>query len=240
MKITINNISKWFGKNQVLKDISMEIESSLVICGPSGSGKSTLARCVNGLEKVQQGSIFVGDFEITSSKINISQLRQKVGMVFQAYNLFPHMKIIDNLTLAPLKVLKWSKEEAVEKAKLLLEKVGIPDKADAYPDQLSGGQRQRGAIARALVMEPDVIIFDEPTSALDPEMIQEVLDVMKGLVKDGITLIVITHEMGFAKEVASNIAFMDNGQLIEYAPPDQFFNNPESARIRDFLQKVLM
>ncbi len=240
MKIKIDQISKWFGKNQVLRNVSMEIESSLVICGPSGSGKSTLARCINGLEKVQAGTIYVGETEVTSPKTNIPQLRQKVGMVFQAYNLFPHMKVIDNLMLAPTKVLRRSREEAYETAMSLLEKVGIPDKANVYPDQISGGQKQRAAIARALAMKPEVIIFDEPTSALDPEMIQEVLEVMKGLVKDGITMIVITHEMGFAREVAANIAFMDNGELIEMAPPEQFFNRPASPRIKDFLQKVLL
>ena len=239
MKITFENVHKWFGKQHVLKDINLEIEDTLVVCGPSGSGKSTLVRCINGLEKVQKGRILVDGTDITAPKADIRALRRDIGMVFQAFNLFPHMRVIDNLTLAPMKVKGRSRKDAEETARHFLEKVGIPDKAEAYPAELSGGQRQRAAIARALSMEPKIMLFDEPTSALDPEMIQEVLDVMKALSQDGIRLVVITHEMGFAREVASRVAFMDDGELIEVLPPEVFFSNPSSGRIRDFLSRIL-
>lgn len=239
MKITFENVHKWFGNHHVLKNINLEIEETLVVCGPSGSGKSTIVRCINGLEKIQKGRITVGDVDITAPKADIRGLRQEIGMVFQAYNLFPHMRVIDNLTMAPIKVKGRSRREAEETARHFLGKVGIPDKARSYPAELSGGQRQRAAIARALAMEPKIMLFDEPTSALDPEMIQEVLDVMKELADDGIRLVVITHEMEFARKVASRIAFMDDGELIEALPPEEFFTNPSSIRIRNFLSRIL-
>ena len=211
----------------------------MVIIGPSGSGKSTFLRCLNRLEEPTSGEIYFEDQLITSPKCNIDKLRMKMGMVFQHFNLFPHLSIMDNITLAPIKLLKKSKEEAQENAMKLLARVGLPDKADAFPGQLSGGQKQRIAIARSLAMNPDVMLFDEPTSALDPEMVGEVLDLMKELAEDGMTMVVVTHEMGFAKEVANRVLFMDEGIILEQGSPKEIFTSPKSPRLKDFLSKVL-
>ena len=240
--IQIKNVSKWYGEFQVLNDITEEVEQgqTVVVCGPSGSGKSTLLRCINGLEPFQGGEIFVDGVSVGDPATNLYKLRTEIGMVFQRFELYPHMTAIQNITLAPLKVRNRSKKEAEAKAMELLERVGIPDKAHAYPANLSGGQQQRVAIARSLAMEPKIMMFDEPTSALDPEMIKEVLEVMIDLAKGGMTMIVVTHEMGFAREVADEIIFMDEGSIIERGTDISFFQHPKSPRTKDFLDKILM
>ena len=235
------DVKKWYGDFQALKGISMDVAEGevLVIAGPSGSGKSTFIRCINRLEQHQDGQIFVDGIELTNDLKNIEAIRSEVGMVFQSFNLFPHLTVLQNITLAPIWVRKKSKTEAEEKAMELLERVGIPEQADKFPGQLSGGQQQRVAIARALAMEQKIMLFDEPTSALDPEMIKEVLDVMKELAKSGMTMIVVTHEMGFAKEVADRVMLFDDGQLVEENTPEEFFNNPKSDRTKLFLSQIL-
>ena len=240
--IQIKNISKWYDDFNVLKDINEEVEQgqTVVVCGPSGSGKSTLLRCINGLEPFQSGEIFVDGVSVGDRTTNLYKLRTEIGMVFQRFELYPHMTAIQNITLAPIKVRNKSKKEAKAKAMELLERVGIPDKANAYPANLSGGQQQRVAIARSLAMKPKIMMFDEPTSALDPEMIKEVLEVMINLSKSGMTMIVVTHEMGFAREVADEIIFMDEGSIIERGTDISFFQNPESPRTKDFLDKILI
>jgi ABC-type polar amino acid transport system ATPase subunit len=239
--IEIKNLSKWYGEFNVLAEVNETIDKgqTVVICGPSGSGKSTLLRCINGLEPFQKGQVIVDGTSVGDPKTNLYRLRQKIGMVFQRFELYPHMTVLRNITLAPLKVLKKSRAEAEVKAMALLERVGIPDKAQAYPAQLSGGQQQRVAIARALAMEPAYMMFDEPTSALDPEMIQEVLNVMIDLAKEGMTMLVVTHEMGFAREVADEIIFMDEGRIVERGTDEEFFTNPRNQRTKDFLSQIL-
>ncbi len=239
--INITNLHKNFGDLEVLKNISTEIKKGEIISiiGPSGSGKSTFLRCINKLEEPSSGHIYIDGMDLMDKNTDINKIRERVGMVFQHFNLFPHMTVLDNLTLSPITVKKESKEEAEKYAFYLLEKVGLSDKASSYPSQLSGGQKQRIAIARALAMKPDVILFDEPTSALDPEMIKEVLDVMRDLAKEGMTMLIVTHEMGFARNVANRILFMDNGEIIEDCSPKEFFENPTNERIKDFLNKVL-
>ena len=239
--IQINNMNKWFGDFQVLKDINLDVEKNkkIVVCGPSGSGKSTLIRCINRLEEHQKGSIIVDGTELTEDTKNIEQIRAEVGMVFQQFNLFPHLSILDNCTLAPIWVKKMPKKQAEELALKQLKQVQIDDQAHKYPGQLSGGQQQRCAIARALCMEPKIMLFDEPTSALDPEMIKEVLDAMVSLAKAGMTMIVVTHEMGFAKEVADEVIFMDEGMIVERAETKEFFANPKSDRTKLFLSQIL-
>ncbi|MBS5734221.1 MAG: amino acid ABC transporter ATP-binding protein [Clostridiales bacterium] len=242
--IEVKHLSKDFGKKneiKVLKDISETIDKGekVVIIGPSGSGKSTFLRCLNLLEQPTSGQIFFEGEEITDRRCNINRVRMKMGMVFQHFNLFPHKTILQNISMVPIKLKLMKKEEAQENALHLLRRVGLPDKADAYPGQLSGGQKQRIAIARALAMNPEVMLFDEPTSALDPEMVGEVLELMRELAQDGMTMVVVTHEMGFAREVATRVAFMDDGKFLEQAPPDQIFSAPREARTRDFLSKVL-
>lgn len=239
--IKVNNLKKSFRENEVLKGISTEIQRGevVVILGPSGCGKSTFLRCLNLLEKPTDGEIFLDETELTSGKVDINKERQKMMMVFQHFNLFPHMTIMENITIGPMKLLKKSKEEAAKKAEELLKRTGLLEKAEAYPNQLSGGQKQRVAICRALAMEPEVILFDEPTSALDPEMVGEVLDVMKELARSGITMICVTHEMGFAREVASRVMFMDEGIIAEDGTPAEVFDHPKNARLKDFLSKIL-
>ncbi len=239
--IEIKNVSKWFGDFQVLTRVNETIQrgQTVVICGPSGSGKSTLLRCVNGLEPYQEGEIIVDGISLNNVKTNLYKLRENIGMVFQRFELYPHMTALQNISLAPMKVRKWSREKAEQKARDLLKRVGIPDKADAYPANLSGGQQQRVAIARSLAMEPKYMMFDEPTSALDPEMIKEVLDVMINLAKEGMTMLCVTHEMGFAREVADEIIFMDFGKIVERGTYEEFFNNPKSERAREFLKQIL-
>ena len=239
--IQIQKVNKWFGDFQVLKEIDLEVKlkEKIVVCGPSGSGKSTLIRCINRLEEHQEGSIIVDGTEISEDTKNIEQVRAEVGMVFQQFNLFPHLSILDNCTLAPIWVKKMSKKDAEELATEHLEKVQIIDQAQKFPGQLSGGQQQRAAIARALCMEPKIMLFDEPTSALDPEMIKEVLDVMVNLAKQGMTMIVVTHEMGFAKEVADQMIFMDEGMIVEKATTKDFFANPKNDRTKLFLSQIL-
>ena len=239
--IQINNMNKWFGDFQVLKDINLDVEKNkkIVVCGPSGSGKSTLIRCINRLEEHQKGKIVVDGTELTEETKNIEQIRAEVGMVFQQFNLFPHLSILDNCTLAPIWVKKMPKKDAEELALNQLKQVQIDDQAHKYPGQLSGGQQQRCAIARALCMEPKIMLFDEPTSALDPEMIKEVLDAMVSLAKAGMTMIVVTHEMGFAKEVADEVIFMDEGMIIEKANTNEFFANPKNDRTKLFLSQIL-
>lgn len=239
--IKVKNLHKTFGDLNVLAGIDEHITQGevVVVIGPSGSGKSTFLRCLNLLEKPTDGEIFIDDEQINSKKANVNLIRQKMGMVFQQFNLFPHLTIIDNITLAPVLLKKMSKEDAVKKGMELLSRVGLSDKADAYPNQLSGGQKQRVAIARALAMEPEIMLFDEPTSALDPEMVGEVLDVMKDLAKSGMTMVVVTHEMGFAREVATRVLFMDQGVIMESGTPDQVFGNPQNERTVKFLSKVL-
>ncbi len=242
--IEVKHLSKDFGKKneiKVLRDISETIDKGekVVIIGPSGSGKSTFLRCLNLLEQPTSGQIFFDGEEITDRRCNINRVRMKMGMVFQHFNLFPHKTILQNISMVPIKLKLMKNEEAQENALHLLRRVGLPDKADAYPGQLSGGQKQRIAIARALAMNPEVMLFDEPTSALDPEMVGEVLELMRELAQDGMTMVVVTHEMGFAREVATRVAFMDDGKFLEQAPPDQFFSAPREARTRDFLSKVL-
>ena len=239
--IQIKGMNKWFGDFQVLKDINLDVEANkkIVVCGPSGSGKSTLIRCINRLEEHQKGSIIVDGTELSEETKNIEQIRAEVGMVFQQFNLFPHLSILDNCTLAPIWVKKMPKKDAEELAIKQLKQVQIDDQANKYPGQLSGGQQQRCAIARALCMEPKIMLFDEPTSALDPEMIKEVLDAMVNLAKAGMTMIVVTHEMGFAKEVADEVIFMDEGMIIEKANTSEFFANPKSDRTKLFLSQIL-
>lgn len=239
--IKVNNLHKSFGNNEVLKGIDENIEKGevVVVIGPSGSGKSTFLRCLNLLETPTSGSIIFEGDNITDKKININKIREKMGMVFQQFNLFPHKTVIDNLTIAPTKVKGVSMEAASKKAMELLNKVGLAEKANAYPSSLSGGQKQRIAIARALAMEPDVMLFDEPTSALDPEMVGEVLNVMKDLANEGMTMVVVTHEMGFAREVGDRILFMDQGKILEQGTPEEIFKNPKNPRTIDFLSKVL-
>ena len=239
--IDIKDVNKWYGDFQVLKDINLQVKSKekIVVCGPSGSGKSTLIRCINRLEEHQEGNIIVDGTEISEDTKNIEQVRAEVGMVFQQFNLFPHLSILDNCTLAPIWVKKMPKKQAEELALKRLERVQILDQAQKFPGQLSGGQQQRVAIARALCMEPKIMLFDEPTSALDPEMIKEVLDVMVGLAKDGMTMIVVTHEIGFAKDVAYSMIFMDEGKIVEKADTKEFFANPKSDRTKLFLSQIL-
>jgi ABC-type polar amino acid transport system ATPase subunit len=239
--IKVEHLFKNFDKLEVLKDINTSIKQGEVVAiiGPSGSGKSTFLRCLNLLETPTSGQVWIGDNEVTDKKTNIMKVRQNVGMVFQHFHLFPHKTVLQNLTYAPMKVKGLSKIEAEKFAYELLEKVGLSEKANEYPKRLSGGQKQRVAIARALAMEPDVMLFDEPTSALDPEMVKEVLEVMKSLAHTGMTMAIVTHEMGFAREVADRVLFLDGGMLIEDAPPQEFFTNPKSKRAQDFLQKML-
>ena len=239
--INITNLHKNFGDLEVLKNISTEIKKGEIISiiGPSGSGKSTFLRCINKLEEPSSGHIYIDGMDLMDKNTDINKVRERVGMVFQHFNLFPNMIVLDNLTLSPIMVKKESKEEAEKYALSLLEKVGLSDKANSYPTQLSGGQKQRIAIARALAMKPEVILFDEPTSALDPEMIKEVLDVMRDLAKEGMTMLIVTHEMGFARNVGNRILFMDKGEIIEDCSPKEFFENPTNERIKDFLNKVL-
>ena len=239
--IELKSVNKWFGDFQVLKDVNLEVglKQKIVVCGPSGSGKSTLIRCINRLEEHQQGQIFVDGIELTQATKDIEKIRAEVGMVFQQFNLFPHLSVVDNCSLAPIWVKKMSKKEAEELALQQLETVHISDQARKFPGQLSGGQQQRAAIARALCMKPKIMLFDEPTSALDPEMIKEVLDVMVELAKGGMTMIVVTHEMGFAKEVADQMIFMDEGMIVEKAVTKEFFANPKSDRTKLFLSQIL-
>jgi general L-amino acid transport system ATP-binding protein len=241
VSITLEGVHKWYGQFHVLKDIDLEVKNGerIVICGPSGSGKSTLIRCINRLEEHQQGKIVVEGIELTNDLKRIDEIRSEVGMVFQQFNLFPHMTILENCTLALTRVRKMAKNDADALAMKYLERVKIPEQADKYPAQLSGGQQQRVAIARALAMNPKVMLFDEPTSALDPEMIKEVLDVMIELAEEGMTMIVVTHEMGFARTVADRIIFMDGGEIIEDAVPQKFFEDPESDRTKEFLAQIL-
>jgi polar amino acid transport system ATP-binding protein len=238
--IKFSALNKWFGTNHVLQDINLEVSKGevVVVCGPSGSGKSTLIRCVNGLEKFQSGALLVDGASVTHAA-GLRQLRMELGFVFQQFNLYPHMTALENVTLAPIHVRKLPKKDALNRGRQSLEKVGLSDKFDAYPHQLSGGQQQRVAIARSLCMQPKIMLFDEPTSALDPEMINEVLDVMVALAKDGMTMIVVTHEMGFARKVAGRVVFMDKGAIVEVAEPEVFFKDPKSDRAREFLGKIL-
>ncbi len=241
VKIHIENLRKSFGHNEVLNGISTDIYEGEVVCviGPSGSGKSTFLRCINKLEDATSGEIIVDGYDINDKKLNINKVRENIGMVFQHFNLFANMNVLRNLMLAPVDLKKATKDEAQENALKLLETVGLSDKADSFPSQLSGGQKQRVAIARALAMSPDIMLFDEPTSALDPEMVGEVLAVMKQLAKDGMTMVVVTHEMGFAREVADRVMFMDDGVILEEGTPEQIFSNPQHPRTIDFLNKVL-
>ncbi|TBL78631.1 amino acid ABC transporter ATP-binding protein [Paenibacillus thalictri] len=239
--ISFQQVEKHYGEFHVLKNINLEISQGevVVVIGPSGSGKSTLLRCINRLEAITSGQLTVNGVQVNDGKTDINKLRRNIGMVFQHFNLYPHMKVLDNITLAPMKVLGISKKEAEETAMYYLNKVGIADKADRHPSQLSGGQQQRVAIARGLAMKPQIMLFDEPTSALDPEMVGEVLDVMKTLAQEGMTMVVVTHEMGFAKEVSDRVVFMDKGQIMEVSPPEQFFSNPREERAQLFLNRVL-
>jgi general L-amino acid transport system ATP-binding protein len=239
--IKISGLGKWYGDFHALKNINLNIQEGeiIVVCGPSGSGKSTLIRCINFLEKFQEGSILIDDIELTDDVKKIRRVRTETSMVFQHFNLFPHLSIINNLTLAPIWVHNESKQAARDKALAMLDRVGIKEQAEKYPNQLSGGQQQRVAIARALCTSPKIMLFDEPTSALDPEMISEVLEVMMELAKEGITMVCVTHEMGFAKKVADRVIFMDEGQIIEQNTPDKFFENPESERLQLFLNQIL-
>jgi ABC-type polar amino acid transport system ATPase subunit len=239
--IVFRDVNKWFGKLHVLRDINLAIGAGevVVVCGPSGSGKSTLIRCVNGLERVQAGDIVVLGDSVTKRGVNLPALRTRVGMVFQSFNLFPHMTTLQNIMLAPMKVRRLSRAEAEKTARALLERVGLREKSDNYPANLSGGQQQRVAIARALAMQPKIMLFDEPTSALDPEMINEVLDVMTALAREGMTMMCVTHEMGFARRVAHRVVFMDEGQVVEEGTPQEFFAAPKSDRGKQFLSKIL-
>ncbi len=239
--IVCSGVKKWFGDFQALKGVDLTVKDRevMVVLGPSGSGKSTLIRCINRLEVHQEGGIEVDGVELTNDLRNIDKIRSEVGMVFQQFNLFPHLTVLDNITLAPIWVRKKAKKEAEATARALLERVGIPEQAEKYPGQLSGGQQQRVAIARSLAMEPNIMLFDEPTSALDPEMISEVLDVMKGLAESGMTMVVVTHEMGFAREVADRLVFMESGDVVEINTPEHFFTNPKSDRTKLFLSQIL-
>ena len=239
--IKISNLNKWFDDFHVLKNINLNVSKGekVVVCGPSGSGKSTMIRCINRLEQFQEGELFVDNISLNNNVSNIETIRKDVGMVFQHFNLFPHLSILDNLILAPTRVKKVPQGEAIEMAMGYLELVKIADQAHKFPGQLSGGQKQRVAIARSLCMKPKVMLFDEPTSALDPEMVKEVLDVMLSLARDGMTMICVTHEMGFAKEVADRVIFMDEGQIVEENGPEEFFNNPQNERTKEFLSQIL-
>lgn len=239
--IELQGLNKFYDKFQALKDVDLTVKSGerMVICGPSGSGKSTLIRCVNRLEEHSSGHLFVNGFELNENTKNIREIRQNVGMVFQQFNLFPHLTVLENLTIGPKRVRKMSNSEAEALGRKYLDRVHIPEQADKYPAQLSGGQQQRVAIARSLCMEPDILLFDEPTSALDPEMINEVLDVMVELAESGITMVCVTHEMGFARKVADTMVFMEGGEIVEVAPPEKFFTNPDSERCRVFLDQIL-
>ena len=239
--VELHQVKKSFGDNVVLNDVNLAVErgSAIVIAGPSGSGKSTMLRCVNGLEPVDSGEVRFDGAPVDYSGKALSRLRADIGMVFQQFNLFPHMTVRDNVVLGPVKSKRVSREEARERARRLLERVGIPEKADEYPADLSGGQQQRVAIARALAMEPKLMLFDEPTSALDPEMIREVLDVMRQLARDGMTMLVVTHEMGFAREVCDRIVFIDEGEIVEEGPPDEFFSSAKSPRAKEFMDKII-
>ncbi|MEC0170708.1 amino acid ABC transporter ATP-binding protein [Paenibacillus graminis] len=239
--IDFHQVEKHYGQFHVLKNIDLHVQEGevVVVVGPSGSGKSTMLRCINRLETITSGGLSVDGITVNERKTDINKLRKEIGMVFQHFNLYPHKKVIDNITLAPIKVLGLSKAEAEKTAMYYLEKVGISDKAQSYPSQLSGGQQQRVAIARGLAMKPKIMLFDEPTSALDPEMVGEVLDVMRNLAREGMTMVVVTHEMGFAREVADRVIFMDQGQIVEEAEPEQFFANPQEERTRTFLSRVL-
>lgn len=240
-KISVNKLIKKYGDHLVLDKIDVSIKEKDVVCviGPSGSGKSTFLRCINKLEEPTSGQIIVDKFDLTDKNTNINQVRQHIGMVFQQFNLFPHLSVLDNITLAPIDIKKMDKNEAEKRAIELLETVGLANKKDAYPDSLSGGQKQRVAIARSLAMDPDIMLFDEPTSALDPEMVGEVLQVMKDLAKQGMTMVIVTHEMGFAKEVANRVIFIDGGHILDDGSPNQVFNNPKSDRTANFLNMVL-
>jgi len=239
--ISFKNVNKWYGELHVLNGIDLEVAQGevVVVCGPSGSGKSTLIRCINRLELIQKGELVVDNMAVHDKKINMTQIRAEIGFVFQSFNLYPHMTALENTTIAPIKVRKMKKQEADKLGREVLTRVDLADRIDHYPAQLSGGQQQRVAIARGLCMRPKIMLFDEPTSALDPEMINEVLDVMRGLAKEGMTMMVVTHEMGFAREVASRVVFMDEGQIIEVAPPNDFFTNPQTERGKYFLQSIL-
>ncbi len=239
--IRFSDVNKWFGNLHVLRDITLRVDPGevVVVCGPSGSGKSTLIRCINRLEEIQKGEIVVDSMKVHDRKTNMTQLRAEIGFVFQQFNLYPHMTALQNVTIAPMKVRKQKREEAEKLGREILARVGLEDKVDAYPAQLSGGQQQRVAIARGLCMRPKIMLFDEPTSALDPEMINEVLEVMVHLAKEGMTMVVVTHEMGFAREVAKRVVFMDEGQILETAPPDQFFAHAQTERCKLFLSKIL-
>ena len=241
VKVHVSNLKKSFGKLEVLKDISMDIHEGevVVLLGPSGSGKSTFLRCLNQLEIATEGEIIVDGNNITDKHTDINKVRENIGMVFQHFNLFPHKTVLENIMLAPVELKKMTKEQAKEKGLQLLKRVGMFDKADVYPNMLSGGQKQRVAIARALAMSPDIMLFDEPTSALDPEMVGEVLELMKQLAREGMTMVVVTHEMGFAKEVGSRVIFIDSGQIKEQAKPDEFFDHPKDPRLQEFLSKIL-
>ncbi|MGD8344932.1 MAG: amino acid ABC transporter ATP-binding protein [Desulfobacterales bacterium] len=239
--ISFKNVNKWYGELHVLNSINLEVEKGevIVVCGPSGSGKSTLIRCINRLEPIQEGELVVDGMSVHDKKTNMTKIRAEIGFVFQSFNLYPHMTALGNVTIAPMKVRKIPKEEAEKLGREKLTRVGLKERIDHYPAQLSGGQQQRVAIARGLCMQPKIMLFDEPTSALDPEMINEVLDVMRDLAKGGMTMMVVTHEMGFAREVASRVVFMDEGQIIEIAPPNDFFTNPQTDRGKYFLQSIL-
>ena len=241
IKVKVENLKKNFGSLEVLKDINMEVKEGEVVCliGPSGSGKSTFLRCLNKLEEPTAGVIIVDDYDLKAKTSDINKIRENIGMVFQQFNLFPHLSVLQNIMLAPVDRKRMTKEQAEEKAKKLLDRVGLLEKADVYPASLSGGQQQRVAIARALAMEPDIMLFDEPTSALDPEMVGEVLEVMKQLAAEGMTMVVVTHEMGFAREVADRVVFMDGGYIVEEGTPEEVFGNPQNKRTQDFLNKVL-
>jgi len=240
LAVRIEGVDKWYGSYHALRNVEFAISRGerIVICGPSGSGKSTLIRCINRLETVEKGVIVVDGHDLTAGGKNVDIVRQETGMVFQQFNLFPHMTVLENCTLAPTKVRGISKQAAVETAKRFLERVRIPEQAEKYPAQLSGGQQQRVAIARALCMNPKIMLFDEPTSALDPEMVKEVLDTMIDLAREGMTMICVTHEMGFARQVADRVIFMDNGEILEIAPPDEFFGNPKNERLKNFLGQI--
>lgn len=239
--IRFSNVNKWFGDLHVLKDIDLNVDAGevVVVCGPSGSGKSTLIRCINRLEPIQQGELVVDNMKVHDKKTNMTRIRAEIGFVFQQFNLYPHMTALGNVTIAPIKVRKMKRSEAEKLGREILERVGLGAKADNYPAQLSGGQQQRVAIARGLCMRPKIMLFDEPTSALDPEMINEVLDVMRDLAREGMTMMVVTHEMGFAREVANRVVFMDEGQIVEVGPPNDFFKNPKTERAKLFLSKIL-
>lgn len=240
-KVIVNNLKKNFGKNEVLKGIDLTIDQGEVVCiiGPSGSGKSTFLRCLNRLEEINGGEVLIDGTNIADKSIDINKARQNIGMVFQHFNIFPHLSVLDNITLAPTELGKTQKDASKEQALSLLAQVGLADKAEAFPNSLSGGQKQRVAIARALAMSPDIMLFDEPTSALDPEMVGDVLNVMKDLAKEGMTMVVVTHEMGFAREVADRVIFMDGGYVVEEGKPETIFNNPQNDRTKSFLDKVL-